>query len=516
MPGHGQIAPTKVRRGRRRLGPSLVTVLVAAAALPAYASAIERPATPATFSSVFSAAGGSDTILLGPGDYGRFTGATKGRVLTLRSQPGASARMRLDFSSASNVTIDGLTLGEIAMQGSATKHVTVRNSTITGQTVLRTGSLADADILFDGNRHGAWDKCGDCAEGRLFLPERTGRPSGITIRNSRFGPGGNSDGIQNGSNGTRILDNEFVGIKQVDGSAGVHADSIQLYGSANTVIQGNWFHDVSVGVMCADGCDHEQITDNVFAVDGSPYAMTLLSDDGSTINHNTFSGHGRCDYDAACGVLYLGNKSSDPPSRGTIVKDNVLTKICVCDGSAGGLAEEDYNLMREGGRGAHDLRGSPAYVGGTSPSSYAAFALAGGSRGKGDASDGLDRGARIGAPPPVLLHSPAPLEVRVRVLSRLGSVVRTGRLRLEVRTSRAGRLTAAASVRLGPASSRVLRLRAVSLGVVEAGAHRVTARLSSSARRRLARARSARISVRVTIGSQSVTRGKLKLSADAS
>jgi hypothetical protein len=518
MPARRQIASTTVRRAARHLAASLATVVAVAAALPACSSAVQRAATPTTFAGVFSAAGSSDTILLASGDYGTFTGAAKPGMVTIRSQPGANARMKLAFGSASNVTIDGLTLSEITMQGSATKHITVRNSTITGPTVLRTGSLADADILFDGNRHGAWNKCASCAEGRLFLPERTERPSGITIRNSRFGPGGNSDGIQNGSNGTRILDNEFVGIKQVDGSAGVHADSIQLYGSKNTLIQGNWFHDVSVGVMCADGCDHEQIKDNVFAVDGSPYSMTLLSDDGSTISHNTLSDRGRCDYGKSCGVLYLGNKSSDPTSRGTIVDDNILTSICVCDGSVSGLAQEDYNLLRDGGRGAHDLRGAPTYAGGAAPSSYAAFALAAGSRGRGSASDGLDRGARIGAPRPASRSAAPPLAVHARVLSRLGSVVRTGRLRLELRTSRAGRLTGRVSVSLErPSRARrapardVLRLGVVRLGIVEAGTHRITARLSPAARRRLARARSPKVSIHVTIGSRSATVGKLRL-----
>jgi hypothetical protein len=104
------------------------------------------------------------------------------------------------------------------------------------------------------------------------------------------------------------------------------------------------------------------------------------------------------------------------------------------------------------------------------------------------------------------------------VLSRLGSVVSSGRLRLELRTSRTGRLTAGVSVSLRRASAvrraptrDVLRLEAVRPGVVETGTHRLTATLSRDARRRLARASSARVSVRVTIGSQSVTVGKLAL-----
>ena len=183
----------------------------------------------------------------------------------------------------------------------------------------------------------------------------------MTIRDSLF-EGGNSDGVQNGGRGVRILDNEFRNMHQIDGADGVHADSIQLYGSAETVIRGNYFHHVAVGIMCADGCDHEVIEDNVFAVDGSPYAVQLLSDNGSVFRHNTMLDYGTCDYNQPCGVLYLGNKSQDPASRGTVLKDNILTRACVCSGSVSGLAEENHNLFtRHTGSGSADLRGTPTY-----------------------------------------------------------------------------------------------------------------------------------------------------------
>lgn len=508
-------------RFARRVAAVVVAIAALAGAVPGTAAAIDRPATPSTFRSVFSNAGAGDTVLLATGNYGTFGGASKPGVVTIRTQPGANAKMDIDFDGASNITIDGLTLDEIAMEGGETKHITIRNSEITGQTVLRTGSLANADILFDNNHHGAWNKCGNCGEGRVFLPEKTGQPSGITIQNSRFGPGGNSDGIQNGSNGTLILNNEFVGIKQIDGDD-VHADSIQLYGSERTLIQGNWFHDVSVGIMCADGCDHETIQDNIFAVNGSPYSMTFLSDNGSQIVHNTFLDYRLCDYDTACGVLYLGNKSADPPSRGTIVKDNILTKICVCDGSVSGLAQEDFNLLRSGGSGANDVRSAPTYTGGANPSTPAGFTLAAGSPGKGTASDGSDRGARIGGAGPISAPpartTPTAGKVGVRVLSSLGGVVKTGRLRVEVTVPSAGRLTATVRVRPGRArrgrrapSRALVRLSAVRLGRVATGKHQVTAQVSRPVRRRLANARDAGVSVRVTIGSKTVTIGKLKL-----
>lgn len=487
---------------RSRLAAVAAATLIAAlgaAALPADAAAIQRPATPATFVAVWRAADGGDTILLAGGDYGTFTGGRKPAPVTIAAQPGTVARMALDLRGARNITLDGLRLGEITIQDRS-ESITVRNSTIDGQTVLRTGTLANADILFDGNHHTAWDKCGSCGEGRVFLPEKTDQPSGITIQNSRFGPGGNSDGIQNGSNGTQILNNEFTGIRQIDGDD-VHADSIQLYGSEETVIRGNYFHDVSVGIMCADGCDRELVEDNVFDVTGSPYAVTWLSDDSSIIRHNTFAGERTCDYDQRCGVLYLGNKDHDPVSRGTVVTDNILTRICVCDGEVGGLAQEDYNLLREGGRGEHDIRAAPIYVGGPRPDAYAGFALASGSPGSASASDGADRGARIDT-----ARRGARIVSPVTLRSSLRGAVAMGRIMMRVRAPGAGRLRVRTTVRpgrrarRGPHARRSVRPRTVSLRVRRAGTRSVSVRLGRRLRGWLRRSHDARVTVRIRLG----------------
>ncbi len=498
--------------GRRGLAALLVATGALAGA-PTVAQALVRPATPASFAGVWRAAEGGDTILLASGNYGRFDGGRKPSMVTITRQPGAEARMELAFRGAQNIALDGLRLGEIEMQDD-TRDVTVRNSTIDGQTVLRTGTLANSNILFDHNHHTAWDKCGNCGEARFFLPEKTSQPSGVTIQNSKFGPGGNSDGIQNGSNGTRILNNEFTGIKQIDGDD-VHADSIQLYGSERTLIKGNYFHDVSVGVMCPDGCDHETVEDNVFAVDGSPYAVTWLSDNGSVIRHNTFLDHGICDYDQPCGVLYLGNKSGDPVSRGTRVVDNIITRICVCDGRVSGLAEENHNLLRHGGNGPDDLRGAPTYVGGPKPGGYTGFALADGSLGKGDASDGDDRGARIGAGPP---STPGGAPAIVRVRSSLRGAIGTRRLKLAIRTPRSGTLTFWVRLRPGRRAKRggihsrkLIRLRRVKVSRRKAGVNRVSVVLPRRVRRILYRSRDASISVRFKVGSQARTVSGLRL-----
>jgi hypothetical protein len=516
------------RRGRATLAVALgllAIVAVVAAVLPGFASAVERKATPATLDSVFSEAGDGDTILLAGGSYGEFTGGLKSGMVTLKPQPGASVAMNLRFSPASNITIDGVRIRDAYISDARTKNITIRNSDFDrGQIVLRggAGDLVDANILLERNVHSNFDVCSGCYAARVQIAERTERPTGITIRDSVF-YGGNGDGIQTGGNAVRILDNEFRDMHQ--GDAGVaHTDSIQLYGSRNTLVKGNYFHDVAVGVMCADGCDAETIEDNVFAVDGSPYAMTLLSDRGSRISHNTLLDYGICDYGQRCGVLYLGNKDGDPPSKGTILVDNVLARVCVCAGSVSGLAVNASNLLTQTAfAGSHNLLGKPAYVGGSHPTSYEGFALAAGSAGKGNASDGLDRGVRVaargGAGAPRATSSPlAPASVRVRSRSTLRSIVRTGRLRLELRSSRAATVTLAATVRPGAAigaaraghSRRPIEIAAVGLRVD--GTRVVARRLTRAARRVLAGSRDARVSVRMTVdaGRASVTALKIR------
>lgn len=383
---------------------NLVGVLLLALcsfAVVSSARAAELTATTATFSSVFASAQGGDTILLAAGDYGVFTGALKTGIVTIKPQTGAAVLMSPRFNPASNITLDGLTLTDVLMDDSRTKDITIRNSTFTDYVVLRTDSLVNANILLDTNDHAAWTPCSSCGEGRVFLPGRNeDQPCGITIQNSRFGPGGFADGIQNGANGLRILNNEFVGIKQHPTDSTFHTDSIQLYGSKNTVIRGNWFHDVSVAIGAFDGADHETIEDNIFAVvgDDSPFAVTLGSDNGSVIRHNTFLDHGLCAYGLRCGILALGHKPEDPPSQGTMIKDNIITEISQFEVGQ----QEDFNLLTAvAGTGANDLFGQPTYVGGANPTTRTGFQLAAGSLGKGDASDGLDRGVRFSPPLPV-------------------------------------------------------------------------------------------------------------------
>ena len=350
--------------------------------------------TPSTFSSAFGTAKAGDTLHLAAGNYGTFTGAMKSGLVTITPEPGATVSMAVDFNPAANIKIDGLQLGDVELADSRTHDITVANSDVAGQTIFRTGQLANANILFDHNVHANWSKCSGCSEARVWLPEQTSQPSGITIQNSQFGPGGMSDGIQNGSNGTKILNNVFFGLKE--GSVdGVHTDAIQLYGSSNTVIRGNYFHDVPDAIMAPDGADHELIENNVFAAGDSfdyPFAITIWGDNGSIIRHNTML-YDSCAFNLNCGIISIGAKSGDPAGHGTIIRDNILTGIACC-GDNGATYSADHNLTRQSVAGANSI-GTPTYSGGVHPTTFAGFALAAGSAGRGTASDGTDVGADV-------------------------------------------------------------------------------------------------------------------------
>jgi hypothetical protein len=343
-------------------------------------------AVPATFERVLAKAVGGDTILLGPGNYGSVAGAVKPSAVTIRPEPGASARMALAFSAAANLRIEGLTIDGADIGGS-THDVTIARSTFTHQVVIHADHMSDARIVLRGNRLPGIDVCADCYEGRVHVLGNSGRPSGVVIAGNVLGPGGNSDGVQNSANGVRILGNTFVGIQDTGGR---HIDALQLYGASNTVIRGNYFRDVSSAIMSPDGGDHERIEDNVFDTGAYPFAIMLGGDDGSVIRHNTLADLGGCAYDLPCGTLLIDDGPGHRPGRGTVVEDNVLGALSVAGSSTVGTTRN--NLVAAGGGGAGDTVGRPTFVGGPHPRSRRGFRLADGSPGAKAASDGADIG----------------------------------------------------------------------------------------------------------------------------
>lgn len=403
---HGTLCPALPtrRRSARAIGLAVVALSTAfMLGLAPAAQAAVLPATPATFGAVFAAAQGGDVVALASGDYGRFAGGQKPATVTVRPQPGAAVTMSVGFSSASNIRVEGVTMTGADITGSS-NNVTIAGSRFTGSANVNTSSMVNANVVFDGDTFAGIDVCSNCGEGRLQVSGNGPGPSGVIIQHSVFGPGGNADGIQTNANGAQILNNEFVGIKQ---AGAVHTDSVQLYGQRNTVIRGNWFHDSDVAIMAPDGGDHEVITDNVFIGSGYRPAVQLGSHNATTFSHNTVSGID----------VFMDKKSDSPtPSANGVVRDNVMVNGSIHVSPATCTAcDNSYNLFSSSSNasGANALVGMPAFIGGASPPTYATFALAAGSLGKGSASDGTDRGARFTVP----TTTPAPVPAAKRASS---------------------------------------------------------------------------------------------------
>ena len=327
------------------------------------------------------------TICLASGNYGAFSGGVKSSMTTIKPEDGATVTMALHFDPAANITVDGIRAGVDPAMGlgaflndSRTHDITVRNSVFDrAQVVMRTDSLpANANVLFDHNIHSNYVKCSNCYEGRV---EVVGDHSsnGVTIQNSEF-YGGNSDGIQDASNGTRILNNEFHDMVQQ--GTDVHADSIQLMGS-NTVIRGNYFHDNSVGIGSYDGADHTVVENNVFWAEDPNKDVILGGNDTPVVRHNTLPG-----------TIDLTSKAGQTTTNATST-DNIAGSVQLSNGVGGDATTlaDDYNLLRDGGPGAHTITGSPTFVGGTNPTTRAGFALTSSSLGHAAADDGTDLGA---------------------------------------------------------------------------------------------------------------------------
>jgi hypothetical protein len=399
------VAPQGGFRASLRALAALVVLVVASAFAASAARAADLNATTSSFSSVYSSAQGGDVIHLAAGNYGNWTPSSgKPSVVTITAQAGATAQMYPTIY-VSNLKLDGLTLNGAYLNGA--KNVSIVNSTVTQMMRVDTPTSApNANVLIDHNTFSGINVCSSCYEGRLAIRGYNNtQPVGVTVSNNLFGPGGDSDGVQiiGDAYGVQIgPGNEFRGLAQVSTA---HTDAVQLYGSSHTLITGNWMHDNSTGIMAPDGSDHETITNNVIETTGYPWPIVMGNAVGNTITHNVLPGSG--------GTIEVDKSNGGATSSGNVITDNVIAGVTNASGGAPQGSSVDYNLT---GKliGAHDVKASPTYAGGSSPNSYAGYALTATSAGATSASDGGAVGVRPGStgvtdpPPPPPADTTAP------------------------------------------------------------------------------------------------------------
>jgi hypothetical protein len=389
-----------------------ITLIALFLAIPHLAfGACDLDATTSNFASQLAAAQPGQTVCLATGNYGSFAGVSKSSPgVTIAAAAGATPSMGISFRQTSPVAawliFDGITFTGGSISGPA-HDITFKNSTFVNQLTIYASAANNAcsncpamnnnNIVFDNDvfNMAANQSGGGGYEGRIQFTHGGSTPAGITIKNSKF-TSGCADGIQiggtNSAYGVTIgPNNEFYNLMQ--GGCGPHVDSIQLVGTGavGPTITGNYFHDNTTGITTYDYQNHAVVTNNVF-VNVVQDVLGGFSSPNSIIAHNTVVGNS-----IGCNITHQGDVCRSQ------IFDNIATSINLYGN--GQPSVNDYNLCTSGGCvGSHSLNGTPTYVGGTKPTTYAGYALTATSLGRGAASDGKDigintTGTGTGTPP---------------------------------------------------------------------------------------------------------------------
>jgi len=341
-------------------------------------------------SAVSSAPAGS-TICLNTGSYGNqsFNGIVKSSTVTVRSTEAQGAVISLSIGgTTSGLRFDSLAIGSSGIQGTA-KNITISNSRFTNQLVIRMDAVANANILIDGNTFDGISVCGSCYEGRLQV-NGGAYPIGVKVTRNHFGGRGESDGIQIGAPGVVVgPGNVFEDIRQ--GSYSRHVDAIQGYGQSRTTITGNYFRNSDVFLMFPDGGTAELINNNVFDGGSGNNGIQLGSHNGDVFEHNTVRNV----------TVNMDKKTENTtPSQNIVARNNIMIgsnfKTVDTNGTpACTNCTFDHNLFTSSGsvKGTASMVGTPLFVGGSVPSTWAGWQLAPSSPGFAGGSDGKDMGA---------------------------------------------------------------------------------------------------------------------------
>jgi hypothetical protein len=219
--------------------------------------------------------------------------------------------------------------------------------------------------------------------------------SGITVTNNTFGPGGASDGIFLGGNVSNVTigpGNTFTGILEAN-CGSVHCDAIQGYGAGSgIVITGNLFEKGDTFIMMPDGSQSVTVRNNVFNGAGVAYVDKIQFGSASSpvFQHNTLV-NVRASFDS---------KTGSAATSSALAENNILaagSSFKTSNGSGCSSCTFRFNLFSSSGDaiGTGNLVGTPSFVGGAAPTSFAGFQLAASSIGYRGASDGQDMGAVI-------------------------------------------------------------------------------------------------------------------------
>jgi hypothetical protein len=369
--------------------------------------------TPSTWSAsaVKAAGSGGQTLCLSTGSYSdiELVGYHPSRNVSIEPVTGQSIALgRVTLTGVSNLSITGFgppngssssdgMLAQGEYSGPNYDIVFSYNAMSSDGVDITQNAMSNANIQITHNRFVGFGSAGE--SDRLDIDTRSASncPNGVVVSYNLIS-GGQSDGIDltDGTCGTQILHNEISGINQGN-CGGIHCDAIQDDGGGmRTVISGNYFHGNSDGILQDDGnTGPDIITNNVF--DNPTYrCIEGMYGDGSIFAHNTF------DCEVNIGVDHNGEPTTNVTMTNNVFgpSKNAQLSYAPSASSFGSFKTLDYNLHASGaysgpGNGPHDIIGSPTYVGGSEPSTYAGWALSARPVDVGKASDGTNMGAPI-------------------------------------------------------------------------------------------------------------------------
>jgi hypothetical protein len=373
--------------------------------------ACDLNATTANFASQLAAAQPGQTLCLASGSYGAFAGVTKASPgVTLMAASGAKATMRIAFTQSSPVPawliFDSIWFtGGVGDISDGAHDITFRNSTFADKLTISPGAMNRNNIVFDNDLFNMADNQAGTGgyEARVAFAGGGPNPAGITIKNSKFTTGcADGVGFEGGGMGVTIgPNNEFFNLLQ--GSCGPHIDSIQFDNSTvpGPTITGNYFHNDSTGIAYYDYVNDSIVTHNI-VVNVMQDQISGGSTPNSIVAHNTTDGQ------IGCGVTHQGNVCKAQ------IYDNIAGNLNTTTAAPSSL---DYNLCINTtceGSGGHNLRGTPAYVGGAKPTTYTGFALTSTSLGHNAANDGKDIGINVSSAASSAPSAPAGLVATVQ------------------------------------------------------------------------------------------------------
>ncbi|MGZ6456144.1 MAG: hypothetical protein ACXWRP_12335 [Bdellovibrio sp.] len=355
--------------------------------------------------AITNAADGS-TICLNSGDYGNLIlyGVTKSSAVTLRSTSGVNATIGFTLGSSNNLTFQNLTISVLNWSDNKNSNIKVLNNTFIGQmAVWGNGSGSAQNNVVDRNTFDGIDVGTLSNEGRLQIYDG----GDLIVSNNHFGratptsSGGDSDGIQIGGYGSVLgPGNVFDGIHI--GPSGRHVDAMQLYGQARYItVKGNYFINGGSYILnfseTVEQNTNSIIMDNVFVV-GDYYPAVQNAANNLVFKHNTMIG---------VGVSINSNSVGATAQNNLFTEGATMNLLCSGCTISNNMFDQSDSVV-----GVNNIVGTPTFVGGASPTTWAGYMLMSNSLGYKAATDGLNMGSNFfNASTPILLA--APLNLRV-------------------------------------------------------------------------------------------------------